>query len=388
MPTQAAHLTGRSRRAGCNIARRGFTLLEILLVLVITGILVAAIAAAINIHMRVSEAGRSEVEQAQLARVLLRRIADDLRSAVPHVEPVPSEAGATAAEIAATAATASGGLGGAGGGASTGSGGSSSGGSSGGSSSGSSGGSGGAQTLQPLQKLSTLKPLSASSSSGGSSSSSSTGGATGGGTSTGGSSGGSSGTGSSGSSDSIDSEPTEDSATIKPPGIYGDQYTLSVDVSRGARPEVAVAGVATDAPGDVKTISYQLLPITGATVATGLSTSGLYRQSTDRAVTNFDAASGSGGTAAMQLLADEVAAIEYRYFDGTTWQTSWDSSGGTLPTAVEIILTFLITNKDITEPKQYRLTVAIPAAQAGASTGSTDTSEESSSSSSATGTTP
>lgn len=388
MRSHSAHCVGPVRRANSPTARRGFTLLEILLVLVITGILVAAIAAAINIHMRVSEAGRSEVEQAQLARVLLRRIADDLRSAVPHIEPVPSEAGATAAEIAATAATASGGLGGAGGGASTGSGGgSSSGGSSSGSSSGSSGGSGGAQTLQPLQKLSTLKPMSASSSSGGSSSSGSSGGASGGGSSTGGSSGGSSGSGSSGSSDSTDPEPTEDSSTIKPPGIYGDQYTLSVDVSRGARPEVAVAGIATDAPGDVKTISYQLLPITGTTAATGLSTSGLYRQSTDRAVSNFDASSGSSGTAAMQLLADEVAAIEYRYFDGTTWQTSWDSSSGTLPTAVEIILTFLITNKDLVEPKQYRLTVAIPAAQAG-STSSTDASAESTSSSTSPETSP
>ncbi len=66
-------------------ARRGYTLLEVMLVLLITMVLVTAVGAALNIYLRSVEAGRAEVEQAQLARALLRRIADDLRSAVPVV---------------------------------------------------------------------------------------------------------------------------------------------------------------------------------------------------------------------------------------------------------------------------------------------------------------
>jgi prepilin-type N-terminal cleavage/methylation domain-containing protein len=360
--------------------RRGFTLLEIMLVLVITGILVAAIAAAINIHLRVSEAGRTEVEQAQLARVVLRRIGDDLRAAVPYVEPVESEAGATAAEIDAAIAGATSGSGGlAGGGASGGStpsagGSTSSGGSS--SSSGSSGGSG-VQTLQKLGTLSTLKPQSASSSSSGSSGGPSSGGTSG--------SGSSSSTGKT-SSTGLDSEATEETTTATKPGIYGDQYSLQVDVSRVLRPGLALPSAGLDAPGDVKTVGYYVTAVPGATDALGQPVMGLYRQSFDKAVASFDASAGTTAGSAAQLLAEEVAAIEFRYFDGTTWQTSWDSSGGSLPTAVEVAITTLThTNSPsgtITAPQTHRLTVAIPAAQVGASSSSTDTSTESTSSSS------
>jgi len=359
--------------------RRGFTLLEIMLVLVITGILVAAIAAAINIHLRVSEAGRTEVAQAQLARVVLRRIGDDLRAAVPYVEPVESEAGATAAEIDAVIASAtSGSVGLAGGGASGGSTSSAGGSTSGGGSSGSSGSSGGSgvQTLQKLGTLSALKPQSASSSSSGSSGGSSSGGTSGSGSSSSGP------TSSSGS----ESETTEETTTVTKPGIYGDQYSLQVDVSRVPRPSLALPSAGLDAPGDVKTVGYYVAAVPGATDATGQPVTGLYRQSFDKAVASFDASAGTTAGSAAQLLAEEVAAIEFRYFDGTAWQTSWDSSSGSLPTAVEVAITTLThTNSPsgtITAPQVHRLTVAIPAAQVGASSTSTDTSTESTSSSS------
>jgi len=378
------------------IARRpGFTLLEIMLVLVITGILVAAIAAAINIHLRVSEVGRNEVEQAQLARVVLRRIGDDLRAAVPYVEPVESDAGATSAEVEAAIAAASSTTGGTSGastsssGGSTSSGSTSSGSSSSGGSSSSSGGSSGSgvQTLQTLGTLSALKPQSASSSSSGSSSGS-TGGSASGGASGSGSSSSSSGKSTSSGSESETSEET--STTVKP-GIYGDQYTLQVDVSRAPRLGIGLPPAGLDAPGDVKTVGYYIAPVPGAIDALGQPVMGLYRQSSDKAVASFDASAGTTAASAAQLLVEEVAAIEFRYFDGTTWQTSWDSSGGSLPKAVEVAITTLTYSNSpsgtITAPQTHRLTIAIPAAQAGASSASTETSTDAASSSS-TGTTP
>ncbi len=61
---------------------RGFTLLEVILALGLTGLLLVALGMAIDFHFRVLDTGRAHVEEGQLARVLLRRIADDLRAAV------------------------------------------------------------------------------------------------------------------------------------------------------------------------------------------------------------------------------------------------------------------------------------------------------------------
>jgi len=91
----------RGRFVMRSVRRRGFTLLEVFLTLVISAVLIAAITSALNIHLRITESGRTEVEQAQLARALLGRIADDLRIAVPHIKPVPSIPGATSDQIPA-----------------------------------------------------------------------------------------------------------------------------------------------------------------------------------------------------------------------------------------------------------------------------------------------
>lgn len=388
--------------------RRGYTLLEVFLVLVIIGVLIAAIASALNIHLRITESGRTEVEQAQLARALLGRIAGDLRGAVPHIEPVPSIAGATSDEIAAAAATAASGIAGtdlpSGGASGSTGGGSSSGGASGSSAGASAGSSGGAgiQTLQPLKTLgtlSTLKPQSASSSSSSAGSSSGAAGGSSGGTSASksSSSGGSSSGGSSGGGTSESESSSEASATTKPPGIYGDQLTLQIDVSRlprgGATTSTAAGGIALDAPGDVKTIGYYLAPITDAADASGLPLMGLFRQSYDKSAANY----GGVTTEPPQLLASEVAAIEFRYFDGTAWQISWDSSAsGALPTAVEVLITLnppqsaaVSSSPTLTLPQVYRLTVAIPAAQvSGTATDASSETGESSSTSSSSGTTP
>lgn len=53
----------------------------------------------------------------------------------------------------------------------------------------------------------------------------------------------------------------------------------------------------------------------------------------------------SGGAAtqisAMQLLAPEVAAIKFRYFDGRAWFEIWDSdTAGRIPRAIEVSIAF------------------------------------------------
>jgi prepilin-type N-terminal cleavage/methylation domain-containing protein len=69
------------------LARRaGFTLWEVVLTLAIASVLLLVLGFAIDLHLRVLDAGRGDVEQAQLARTILRRLADDLRGAVRYEE--------------------------------------------------------------------------------------------------------------------------------------------------------------------------------------------------------------------------------------------------------------------------------------------------------------
>ena len=65
-------------------ARSGFTLLEVLLTLGLSGLLMLIVGLAIDLHLRILRTGRAEVEQAQLARAILRRISQDLHNAVQY----------------------------------------------------------------------------------------------------------------------------------------------------------------------------------------------------------------------------------------------------------------------------------------------------------------
>ena len=63
---------------------RGFTLLEVLLALSLACMVLAAVTMAIRFQIRLVDTGRLQAEQAQLARAILNRIADDIRGAVPY----------------------------------------------------------------------------------------------------------------------------------------------------------------------------------------------------------------------------------------------------------------------------------------------------------------
>ncbi len=64
--------------------RKGFTVLEVLLAMVLSMALLAGLWTALSTFMRAFESGRSEVEQTQLVRALFTKLSDDLRRTVPQ----------------------------------------------------------------------------------------------------------------------------------------------------------------------------------------------------------------------------------------------------------------------------------------------------------------
>jgi prepilin-type N-terminal cleavage/methylation domain-containing protein len=340
-------------RASHKPNRDGFTLLEVLLAMALAAIVLGAITMAIDFHLRVVERGRQQVEEAQLARALLRKIADDLRCAVLY-QPMD----ATSLEALA------------------------------GSTSGATSGRGNAGTAQSADSATALTSASGSSS---------------------------------GSSSDFTGEPTSDEATLAEsavwgatPGLYGNHYELQVDVSRLPRIDqyeqlvVDLDGRPGDLVSDVKTVAYYLGTSSDTAVV------GLMRRELDRAATSF--AAQYGGLMELELhqklLAPEVIAIEFNYFDGIDWYPEWDSSVlGGLPVAVEIAVAISMTPGTVAnagmidlslttgeeEFRVYRLLVHLPAAKSAAdemmATGEADpgaatSTSSSSSSSTQTGTSP
>ncbi len=228
---------GRGRRS------HGFTLLEVLLALGLTALILVALGMAVDFHFRVLDAGRAHVEEAQLARVLLRRIADDLRAAVHSTASTPD-------------------------------------------------------------------------------------------TST------------------DDSETTETTVVHTTPGIYGDVYSIQVDVSRLPHPhqlQTLVSAIPESVDptslSDVKTVSY----FTAGSQSVGLSQlplsslpeRGLMRCEIDRAVASYQAEQGGLSSTDLNavLLAPEVVGLEFAYCDGTQWLDLWDTTqNGGLPVAVRVTL--------------------------------------------------
>ncbi|MDZ4782904.1 MAG: hypothetical protein SGJ19_21860, partial [Planctomycetia bacterium] len=260
-----------------------------LLALALSVVLLSLLTFSINVYMRASEAGRGEVERAQLARVLLRRMADDLRSTLwKNTEGTAATESESADSASGDSATASG-------------------------SSGTGTGSG-------------------SQSGSGTGSGSSTG--TGGGT----------GTNASDSSGDDASTSSPSTSTEVPPvmGLYGEQGYVQVDVSRLPRIEQyasAMAGTG-DIVSDVKTVAYYCQ---NANSAAASSATGLSRREFDRAVTTYASTNGDISAWERELapIAAEVTAIEFRYFDAAEmeWVTAWDSElKEALPVAVEIAI--------------------------------------------------
>ena len=275
----------RKPNAVRRMPRNGFSLLEVLLALGLSVVVLGLIAAAVDNTLRMLDERRTNVEKAQLARAVLRQIASDLRSSVQY-EPVDLE---------------------------------------------------GIESMSATEALTGVAPATLPSA------------------------------GAAAELDfgSVAEEADEQLAgiasTLSPatiPGLYGNQFELQVDVSRLPRLDeyevflridqpLAIAQI----PSDVKTVAYYLqatpddvLDPLAADVAEDTSATaprGLVRRELDRAVTTW--AMNNGNLESLQnsadLLAPEVTAIEFRYFDGQQWLLQWDSEvEGGLPIAVEIAL--------------------------------------------------
>ncbi len=274
------------------VPRSAFTLLEVLLALALGTLVLMALGMAINLQLYSVDVHRTQVEEAQLARVLLRMIADDLRQAViqPPVE-YPS-------------ASASGGR-------------------SGGSASGE-GGNSSSEESGPGEDSS-------------------------------------SGESETDTSDSSSEEDEEDLLLEElSPGLYGTLEELWVDVSRAASVDQFDASLGAefstlppDPLNDIKTVRYLVYQGSGLQTAQvnleedayGLVRSEEAQPSASWAV---NAAEANAEYRRAVLLAPEVGAIEFRYFDGTEWYEEWDSEVNEgLPIAVEI--TLLIRSKNTQE---------------------------------------
>lgn len=299
--------------------RAGYSLLELMVALALSVLLLGAIYAGLDLFWRYSTTGQEEVERAQLARAVLRTIEMDLRGVVYKSADEESSAGGSVSGMGGGSAG-SGAAGATSGSASAGTG---------------SGGQGG------------------QSSSGGSASS---GGAP--------SSGGAAGT-----------TAAVSTAATQPAGLVGDSVTLLLTVSSPSRRfDYAPLGSGLPArTSDLLSVAYEL----GAPQVTSTVPSGLMRMEGDRLLLSQADAQGNEQLLAAntRLLASEVTALRFAYYDGYTWRTTWDSSQMSgLPMAVEVEI-------EITTPprgsrpgasvktreaksQSYRLVVAIPLAKA------------------------
>ncbi len=264
---------------------RGFTLLEVIVALGLVAILLAALGAAVDFHYRVVQKARAQVEEAQLARTLLERIAQDIRGAVPY-DPVNFEklipglvtqaAQSDLSSLAGAAGLDSELLGELTGGSDV-------------------------SELGGDWTMTTL-PRSVP--------------------------------GLYGGSDWIE----VDVSRLPRPDQLSSEIMLSSEglfIDRVSD----VKTVAYFVVSPEETINYSFAAMPGIT---GFEEQGgLVRRELDRAVTVWAAQTGELDTIDQQLqpIAPEVAAIQFAYFDGSGWTDSWDSgSQGCLPKAVEIRL--------------------------------------------------
>ena len=288
--------------------RYGYSLLELMLALALSAVVAGMLGIVIQNYLVNQTRGRDSVAQAQLARAVLNMIAEDIRTTV-RFQPFDTSGleQMLASDTGGGGAAAAGGQGG-----------------------GVTAGAGGAAS-----------------------------GSTGGGQPSAGSGGGASST----SGGSAASSTTETVAPL-PPGIYGSSTSIEIDVSRLPRPDeyfprigdVALGSMG-DMPSDIKTVGYYvqspridgvmdpLTQLTQEQLLVGNATvsepnGGLVRRAVDRAVTQYAYEAGQSDQLLRtgELVAPEVIALEFSYFDGATWQTQWDGSQQGLPHVVKITI--------------------------------------------------
>ena len=343
----------RCNRANANSQLRGFTLLELILALGLSVLVMSIIVGLIGMYSSNFTTRGEDIRRVALARAVLNMIADDLRSTVTKQE----------YDTKVLEQMLMGQGGGSAGGQSSGA-------------SGSSGNNGSSNPTQPIgqprqigdptrpqtpgqqQQQQPGTPGQSKTNQSKNPSSGPTFGAAGGQSNQSGQSGQSGQSNSTdGSGDAAATDEAASTSTALPLGIYGSATNLTIDVSRiprmdeyNAQQNGMLNGTLTDLPGDIKSVSYfvQMPSTMGVTdtmnqVSSQTNTNsvaGLVRRALDRAV--LDNAESTGQSTQLErtgeLVAPEVLALEFSYYDGTQWATTWDSSTQGLPWLVDISL--------------------------------------------------
>lgn len=151
--------------------------------------------------------------------------------------------------------------------------------------------------------------------------------------------------------------------TLQRPGLIGNQTELQFDISRLPRLEQwqttlgSAPAEVTDVPSDLKTVTYYVQPLgtmggvpdplqsylpQEIITPQGAAPGGLVRRQLDRQATQFslETSGVAGLMASGELIAAEIAGLEFSYFDGLQWQMYWNSDDmQALPIAIQIKLT-------------------------------------------------
>lgn len=316
--------------------RRALSLLELVLALALSVVVIGLVSMAMRFQLQTFENRRDRIDQASLGRAILRHISDDLRCAIAN-RPIDLQGVST---VTGNATQSLGGAMGAG------------------------APSGGNQPSTSGQPASSTQP--ANTTSGSAASSNPMGAPSASGTSAAQS-------GSTSTAQTTTGASAGQGAYVA--GLYGDQYSMQFDMTRLPRLDEYSAIVSDTGPNpisqiptDIRTVSYYLAgstPMTQASAAMARESGimplnnnefqdasqppqaqGLVRQERDRAVASYsqvsvDYSDWSSDTGE-ELLAEEVTRLEFQYFDGYQWSTSWDSDDrGGLPVAIEIVVGLL-----------------------------------------------
>ena len=121
-------------------------------------------------------------------------------------------------------------------------------------------------------------------------------------------------------------------------GLTGDDTGLQIDLGRIPRLDEYVSTENNSAnqssapvPSDVRRVMYYLANSTSSIVPSGSpsnSGTGLIRSEFDHASAQYTVDTGGDSSSASNpaVVAPEVQAIEFSYYDGSQWNTAWDTT--------------------------------------------------------------
>ncbi|MCC9601670.1 type II secretion system protein GspJ [Stieleria sp. JC731] len=294
-------------------SRDAFTLLELLLTLALAVVLMTLVNAAFNFYVKNMDSSDAEMRRTMLASAVMQMIEDDLRATV---HPIAIDTSALEELLKSTASSATGGSG------------------------------GGGQTGGDAEAAGTADPSVAT------------------------------------EDEAIEEDSTliGNAVVLQTPGLVGNQFQIQIDTSHLPRLEeyavmmAAEPGELLDLPSDLKTVTYYVQSADAIGVddelskldgSTGQSSGGLVRRILDRNITLFALTQGnlSALNQTGELLAPEVASVEFSYWDGTLWQIEWNSDDmGELPLAIKIELSMIDPLVDMNDqtPRMFSHIVRLP----------------------------